>query len=65
MEQKASQRSQKGSVNRYCSCGVAYPPRVKHSGDCTARRQHQRVNRGRSRDGRIVSGALARALNPL
>ena len=65
MEEEAGQRSQKGSVIGYCSCGAAYPPRVKCGGDRTARRQCQRVNRGRSRDDRIVSGALARALNPL
>ena len=49
----------------YCSCGAAYPPRVKRGGDREARRQRQRVNRGRFRDDRIVSGALTRALNPL
>ena len=38
---------------------------VKCGGDREARRQRQRVNRGHSRDDRIVSGALARALNPL
>ena len=65
MEEKAGQRSQKGSVIEYCSCGAAYPPRVKRGGDRKARRQRQRVNRGRSRDDRVVSGALARALNPL
>ena len=64
MEEKSGQRSQKGSVIGYCSCGVAYPPRVKRGGDRKARRQRQRVNRGRSRDDRVVSGALARALNP-
>ena len=65
MEGKASQRSQKGSVIGYCNCGAAYPPRVKHGGDCKVRRQRQRVNRGRSKDDCVVSGALARALNPL
>ena len=65
MEEDARQRSQKGSVIGYCSCGAAYPPRVKCGGDHKARRQHQRVNRGRSRDDRIVSVALARALSPL
>ena len=65
MEEKAGQQSQKGSVIGYCSCGAAYPPRVKRGGDRTARHQRQRVNRGRSRDDRIVSGALVRALNPL
>ena len=65
MEGKAGQRSQKGSVSGYCSCGAAYPPRVKHGGDRKARRQRQRVNRGCSRDDRVVSGALVRALNPL
>ena len=64
MEEKAGQRSQKGSVIGYCSCGAAYPPRVKRGGDRKARRQRQRVNRGRSRDDRVVSSALARALNP-
>ena len=65
MERDAGQRSQKGSVIGYCSCGAAYPPRVKRGGDREARRQRQRVNRGRFRDDRIVSGALTRALNPL
>ena len=65
MERDVGQRSQKGSVIGYCSCGVAYPPRVKRGGDREARRQRQRVNRGRFRDDRIVSGALTRALNPL
>ena len=64
MEEKAGQRSQKGSVIGYCSCGAPYPPRVKRGGDRKARRQRQRVNRGRSRDDRVVLGALARALNP-
>ena len=64
MEEKAGQRSQKGSVIGYCSCGAAYPPRVKCGGDRKARRQRQRVNRGRSRDDCVVLGALARALNP-
>ena len=49
----------------YCSCGAAHPPRVKYGGHHKARRQCERVNRGRSRDDRVVSGALARALNPL
>ena len=49
----------------YCSCGAAYPPRVKRGGDREARRQRQRANRGHSRENRIVSCALARALNPL
>ena len=65
MERDAGQRSQKGPVIGYYSCGAAYPPRIKRGGDREARRQRQRVNRGRSRDDRIVSGALARALNPL
>ena len=65
MEREAGQRSQKGSVIGYCSCRATYPPRVKRGGDREARRQRQRVNRGRSRDDRIVSGALAGALNPL
>ena len=65
MEEKAGQRSQKRFVIGYCSCGAAYPPRVKRGGDHKARRQRQRVNRGRSRDNRVVSGALVRALNPL
>ena len=64
VEKKVGQRSQKGSVIGYCSCGTAYPPRVKHGGDRKARRLRQRVNRGRSRENCIVSGALARALNP-
>ena len=65
VEQKVGQQSQKGFVIGYCSCGTAYPPRVKCGGDCEARRLRQRVNRGRSTENRIVSGALARALNPL
>ena len=65
MERDASQQSQKGSVIGYCNCGVAYPPWVKCSGGREARRQKQRVNRGRSRDDRIVVGAVVRALNPL
>ena len=65
MERDVGQRSQKGSVIGCCSCGAAYPPQDKCSGDCKARRQRQRVSQGRSSDDRIVSGALARALNPL
>ena len=65
MEKRAGQQSQKGSVIGYCSCGAAYPPRVKRGGDRIARRQKQRANRGRSRDNRTISCALARALNPL
>ena len=65
MEGDAGQRSQKGSVIGYCSCGVAYPPRVKRGGDRNARRMKQRANWGRSRDNRTISCALARALNPL
>ena len=38
MERDAGQRSQKGSVIGYCSCGATYPPRVKCGGDCKARR---------------------------
>ena len=49
----------------YCSCGAAYPPRVKCGGDRDARRKKQRANRGRSRDNRTISCALVRALNPL
>ena len=64
-EEEAGQRSQKGSVMGYCSCGAAYPPRVKRGGDRDTRRKKQRVNRGRSRDDRTISCALARALNPL
>ena len=65
MEGEAGQRSQKGSVIGYCSCGAAYPPRVKRGGDRNARRMKQRANRGCSRDNRTISCALARALNPL
>ena len=64
MEGKAGQQSQKGSVMGYCSCGAAYPPRVKRSGDHDTRRKKQRVNRGRPRDDRTISCALVRALNP-
>ena len=49
----------------YCSCGAAYPPRVKRGGDRIARRMKQRANRGCSRENRIISCALARVLNPL
>ena len=65
MEGDAGQRSQKGSVIGYCSCGTAYPSQVKCGGDREARRLRQRVNGGSFRENRIVSGALARALNPL
>ena len=65
MEIGAGQQSQKGTVIGYCSCGVAYPPQVKRGGDCEARRQKQRANRGRSRDNCVISCALARALSPL
>ena len=44
--------------------GLHIHSRIKRGGDRKARRQRQRVNRGRSRDDRVVSGALARALNP-
>ena len=64
-EEGAGQRSQKGFVIGYCSCGAAYPPQVKRGGDRDARRMKQRANRGRSRDNRTISCALARALNPL
>ena len=63
-ERDAGQRSQKGFVIGYCSCGAAYQPRVKRGGDREARHQRQRVNRGRSRDDHIVLCALVRALNP-
>ena len=65
MEGDAGQRSQKGSVIGYCSCGAAYPPRVKRGGDRNARHMKQRANRGCSRDKCTISGALVRALNPL
>ena len=61
----AGQQSQKRSVIGYCSCGATYPSRVKRGGDRQARRNHQRANRECSRDMHTVSGALARALNPL
>ena len=64
-EEEAGQRSQKGSVMGYCSCGAAYPPRVKRGGARDARRMKRRADRGRSRDNRTISCALARALNPL
>ena len=64
-EEGAGQRSQKGSVIGYCSCRAVYPPRVKRSGDRDARRIKQKANRGRSRDNRAISCALARALKPL
>ena len=54
MERDAGQRSQKGSVIGDCSCGAAYPPRIKRGGDREARRQRQRVNRGRSKGDRII-----------
>ena len=38
-ETEAGQRSQKGSVIGYCSCGAMYPPRVKLDGDRDARRR--------------------------
>ena len=37
MDERAGQRSQKGIVIGYCSCGAAYPPRDKRDGDCRAR----------------------------
>ena len=61
----AGQQSQKRSVIGYCSCGATYPSRVKRGGDRQARRNRQRANRECSRDMHTVSGALARALNPL
>ena len=61
----AGQQSQKRSVIGYCSCGATYPSRVKRGGDRQARRNRQRANRECSRDMHIVSGALARTLNPL
>ena len=64
-EEGAGQRSQKGSMIGYYSCGAAYPPWVKRGGGRNARRIKQRANRGRSRDNRTISCALARALNPL
>ena len=45
-EEGAGQRSQKGSVIGYCSCGAAYPPRVKRGGDRNTRREKQRANSG-------------------
>ena len=53
-EEGAGQQSQKGSVIGYCSCGAAYPPRVKRGGDRDARHMKQRANRGRSRDNRTI-----------
>ena len=64
-KEKAGQLPQKGSVVGYCSCGAAYPSRDKRGGDRQARRKCQRANRERSREMHTVSGALARALNPL
>ena len=61
----AGQQSQKRSVIGYCSCGATYPSRVKRGGDRQARRNRQRANRECSRDMHTISGALARALNPL
>ena len=63
--EKAGQRSQKGSVIGCCTCGGTYPSRDKRGGDRRARRERQRANRERFRENRLVSGALARALNPL
>ena len=65
MEEGVGQRSQKRFVIEYCSCGAASPHGIKRGGDRNSRRQWQRVNRGRSRGDHVVSGALARALNPL
>ena len=65
METGAGQRSQKGTMIGYCNCVAAYPLRVKHGGDRNTRREKQRANRGRSRDNRIISCALARVLSPL
>ena len=61
----AGQQSQKRSVIGCCSCGATYPSRDKRGGDRRARRNRQRANRECSRDMHTVSGALARALNPL
>ena len=62
---EVGQQSQKRSVIGYCSCGAAYPSRVKRGGDRQARRGRQRANRECSRDLHTVSSVLARALNPL
>ena len=43
--------------------GLHIHPGLNAVGTAKARHQRQRVNRGRSRDDRIVSGALARVLN--
>ena len=48
-----------------CSCVATHPSRDKHGGDRIARQSRQRANRECSRDGRILSCALAQALNPL
>ena len=64
MEKSAGQRQQQGVAVGCCKCGFAHPPRDKRGGDRMARRQRQRVNRGRSRDDCIVAQALAKSLNP-
>ena len=64
-ERNAGQRQQQGVAVGCCKCGFAHPPRDKRGGDRMARRQRQRVNRGRSRDDCTLAQALAQSLNPL
>ena len=65
IEGRAGQQSQKGTVMGYCSCGATYLRWDKCGGDRKASGKKQRANRGRSRDNRTISCALAKALNPL
>ena len=64
-ERSAGQRQQHGVAVGCCRCGSAHPPRDHHGGNRIARRQKQRANRGRSRDGCTVARALAKSLSPL
>ena len=64
-ERSVGQWQQQGVAVGCCGCGSAHPPRDKRGGDCIARPQKQRANRGRSRDDCIVVQALAQSLNPL
>ena len=64
-QRNAGRQWKQGVSVGYCRCGSAYSPRDKRGGDCMARRQRQRANRGRFRDDCIVSRVLAQSLNPL
>ena len=64
MERQADQRSLEKLVMGCCSCGAIHQSRRRRGGNRGARRQRQREQRDRFRDGQTLSSVLAEALNP-